>query len=109
MADGVRRTHVHEVRDITSYQGAHINQTSTNGNGDFRNVTGRQKFAQTFTANSSRLRNISVNCYQVGTIPSGYTLTMEIQATTAGAPNGTVIATAINNYDKIYFWTIFVL
>jgi hypothetical protein len=103
-ADGVRRTHVNEIRDITSYQGAHINQNSANYNQQFRHATTTTKICQTFLASTSRVRTIALAALQLGTIPTGHTITCEIQtltnpASSTSAPTGTVVSTAIATLD----------
>jgi hypothetical protein len=101
--DTIRRTVVHEIRDITTHQGWHTQQTSVNANSTFRNATAQSWVAQTFTANSSRVRCFNIRAFQTGIIPDGHTLTCEIQTlsanTTSGVPTGTVVATAINSYN----------
>jgi hypothetical protein len=49
--------------------------------------------------NSNRCRTIVTRAFQAGNIPSGYTLQLEIYATTAGVPTGSALFTSNNSYD----------
>lgn len=97
--DGVVRSTLFEITDVTAYLGAQISQYSTNTSYNFRITSDQTWLAQTFLAAGQRLRTVSVRIGQNGSIPAGYPLTMEIQQTTGGLPNGTVVAAS----DTIYY------
>lgn len=101
--DGLTRPVVVEVRDDTNYQGAVINNIGAAGSQGIGTQDGSSDWlSQTVTLAGERFRTFSIRGYMGGAgsvvIPTGHNITCEIQETTAGLPNGTVVATAINTY-----------
>lgn len=102
--DGLTRATVVEVRDDSTFAGAVINNVAApSGDYGIRNDAGTHvQLAQTVTLAGEKVRTFSVRGYIGGAgsviIPTGHDVTCELQATTAGLPNGTVVATALNTY-----------
>lgn len=102
--DGYRRAAIFEVRDDTTFSGTSISQYTTGGTQDLRRNTGAPPnsidLAQTITITTQRIRGIGFKMLQIGNyVPYGYPVTLEVQATTGGLPNGTVLCSAQNTYE----------
>jgi len=99
--DGCERATLFEILDASNFVGPQITQYTNNNTNAIRSHTSDSWHGQTFTATAglTRIRTAMFRVYQQGAIPAGYTITAELQATTGGLPNGTVLATAINQYD----------
>ena len=97
--DTITRATLYEICDVTNYLGVQQFNRSSNAPYALGDGSALTAIGQTITGAGDRLRTASILLSQVGTIPSGYTLTMTLQATTAGLPNGTIVATSVNSYD----------
>lgn len=93
--NGYRDSVLFEIPDVTD-----IDRISIDGTSDvsFMDDAARDELAQTFTpAANTTLQCTSARFYKVGA-PNG-AITCEIQNTTGGLPNGSVVATASNTID----------
>jgi len=98
-ANGTRQSFLYEVCSDINFIGSMTQQLAGSTAQVFRNTSTVSELAQTFLTTATRFRSFGLKMYQVGTIPVGSALTAEIQATTGGVPNGTVIATSTNSLD----------
>jgi len=96
---GARRSGFIEVKNTDSMVGTQISQYSTDNNYNLRHNSGATKQAQTFTGSATRVRTVALRLFQNGVIPPGYEISVKIEATTGGNPNGTVLASSVNTYD----------
>jgi len=102
--DGVRRPHIFEVQDITSYQGEHLTHTSVAAPTEtFRTNSSEQQKSMTFLANANRVRSITVRLNSNGIIGPGYEMQMKLYAVTpnnnTGLPTGAVLYVSNNKID----------
>lgn len=97
--DGAVRPEVYEVRDDTAFLGVAFSSDTASGTQELYFSTTSVELAQTFTGAATRFRGASFTMRQVGTIAPGSIVYAELQNTTAGAPNDTVVATSLNSID----------
>ncbi len=99
--DSARRARLWEIRSDSGFAGSVISQLSQNAgsNHGLNDISSRQYLAQTVTLSSTRIRTVTLSMNQYGLIASGSAVSCEIQNTTAGVPNGSVVATSVNTYD----------
>lgn len=98
--DSVRRSHLFEIQDASSYQGVHQSETGAGTARNYRNAAGSTLLGQSFTANTNRHRTFTARVYQQGNIlQDAYTLQAKIYATAAGIPTGAALYTSNNSYD----------
>jgi len=89
---------LYEVEDITNYEGITISQGGADTTDAFRNGTSKTYTGQSFTTTSTKLETVVLRGYQVGSIPSGYDMWVEIWDTSAGLPDS-LVATSTNTID----------
>jgi hypothetical protein len=88
-----------EIYD-NDFVGEWLVQNAFNAVYPLRSTSATTQIGQTFTTTgATRIRTIILQASQVAAVPYGNTITCTIQATTAGVPNGTVLATSVNTYD----------
>lgn len=99
--DGIVRSHLFEIVDVTDYLGIQISNYTAPSEGAFVRAD-YPMIAQTFTSSgSTRLRTATFKFHQVAPNTSG-NIICELQQTDAGTgqPNGVVIATSLNSFDQ---------
>jgi hypothetical protein len=96
---GISSSVLYEIADTTNMLGEQITQFSQNDWKGMQDAGTQHKFAQTITASNTRIRSIGFRAIISGIFTNfaGKSVICEIQETTGGLPNGTVVATSNNS------------